>query len=252
MNFAKLTSGAGTLINKARQMTSETLGYAEVTEYDPNLVALITKADKIKVWTERIIKEAEAFLQPNQAARVEDYLSEKLQAQKSNRPTEYESFAQVLLEASIDLGDTTPYGATLNKFGAAQTKIAEEFKNFTQKAREDFVKPMKNFLDVNMAYALKEKKNLEDLRLKLDIVKSKMKKLTSSGKEPDPNDLAKVEDELKVAQTAFDEQSAATTQVMENLASLQADHIIYVKAFVTSQRKFYDDCSAALKNLDQD
>lgn len=47
------------------QFTEEILGQAEKTELDPQLEALLLKADKTKQWTEKILKQTESVLQPN-------------------------------------------------------------------------------------------------------------------------------------------------------------------------------------------
>ena len=41
------------------------LGQAEATEYDAHLDNLIQKADRTKVWTEKILSQTETVLQPN-------------------------------------------------------------------------------------------------------------------------------------------------------------------------------------------
>jgi len=41
------------------------LGQSEATEYDAHLDNLIQKADKTKLWTEKIVSQTETVLQPN-------------------------------------------------------------------------------------------------------------------------------------------------------------------------------------------
>jgi len=41
------------------------LGQAEATEYDAHLDNLIQKADRTKLWTEKIVSQTETVLQPN-------------------------------------------------------------------------------------------------------------------------------------------------------------------------------------------
>ena len=47
------------------QFTEEKLGQAEKTELDPHLENLISRADSTKNWTEKILRQTEALLQPN-------------------------------------------------------------------------------------------------------------------------------------------------------------------------------------------
>lgn len=46
------------------------LGQAEKTELDAHLENLLQRAEKTKVWTERILKQTESVLQPNPSERV--------------------------------------------------------------------------------------------------------------------------------------------------------------------------------------
>lgn len=47
------------------QFTEEKLGQAEKTELDPHLENLISRADATKNWTEKMLRQTEALLQPN-------------------------------------------------------------------------------------------------------------------------------------------------------------------------------------------
>lgn len=47
------------------QFTEEKLGQAEKTELDPHLENLLSRADATKNWTEKMLRQTEALLQPN-------------------------------------------------------------------------------------------------------------------------------------------------------------------------------------------
>ena len=47
------------------QFTEEKLGKAERTENDPHFDTLARKADKVKGYTEKLVKDGEAVLVPN-------------------------------------------------------------------------------------------------------------------------------------------------------------------------------------------
>lgn len=51
------------------QFTEEKLGKAERTENDPHFESLAGKTDNVKQYTERMVKNVEAVLVPNPAAR---------------------------------------------------------------------------------------------------------------------------------------------------------------------------------------
>lgn len=47
------------------QFTEEKLGKAERTETDPHFEELCKKTDKVKLYTEKLVKDSEAVLVPN-------------------------------------------------------------------------------------------------------------------------------------------------------------------------------------------
>lgn len=47
------------------QFTEEKLGQAEKTELDPHLENLLSRAEATKTWTEKMLRQTEALLQPN-------------------------------------------------------------------------------------------------------------------------------------------------------------------------------------------
>ena len=54
------------------QFTEEKLGKAERTENDPHFENLAMKTDKTKMYTEKIVKDAEAVLVPNPGKKEEE------------------------------------------------------------------------------------------------------------------------------------------------------------------------------------
>lgn len=52
------------------QYTGESLGQAERTELDPGLEELLSRADATKTWTDQIISQTEALLQPSLGRRT--------------------------------------------------------------------------------------------------------------------------------------------------------------------------------------
>lgn len=47
------------------QYTEEKLGQAEKTELDAHFENLVARAEKTRIWTEKILAQTEAVLQPN-------------------------------------------------------------------------------------------------------------------------------------------------------------------------------------------
>lgn len=53
------------MFSRAKQFTEERLGKAERTENDPSFENLAKKTDKVKGYTEKLVKNTEAVLVPN-------------------------------------------------------------------------------------------------------------------------------------------------------------------------------------------
>ena len=60
-----LSTGRPIYSSKMFQYTEEKLGQAEKTELDAHFENLLQRADNTKTWTERILSQTEAFLEPN-------------------------------------------------------------------------------------------------------------------------------------------------------------------------------------------
>ena len=51
--------------NFRSQFTEERIGNAEKTEFDAQFENLCSRADRMKQWTEKMLKQTESMLQPN-------------------------------------------------------------------------------------------------------------------------------------------------------------------------------------------
>ena len=70
------------MFNRAKQFTEERLGKAERTENDAAFESLSKRTDKIKGYTEKLVKNSEAVLVPNPAARLETFMFDTLPVDK--------------------------------------------------------------------------------------------------------------------------------------------------------------------------
>ena len=143
---------------------------------------LVSRAEQIKSWTEKIVTSAEAVLQPNLGTRVEDYLIEKLAAaeKRKERLRNLEWLGSNMVAAGQELTPGETYGSALIKCGQIQLKIGQIEREFANKADANFIKPLKKFLDEEAKALTKERRVLEVKRLDLDSAKSKFKKVRST------------------------------------------------------------------------
>lgn len=131
------------------KFTEERLGHSERTELDGYFENLLTRAEQIKSWTEKIVASAESVLQPNPGQRVEDYLIEKLAVaeKRKERLRNLEWLGNSMVMAGQELTPGDVYGSALIKSGQTQLKLGQVEREFANKADRDFIKPLKKFLD---------------------------------------------------------------------------------------------------------
>ena len=90
------------------------MGKAERTELDPHFDDLAKKTDKVKGYTEKFVKDTEAVLVPNPAARLETFMFETIPVDKigvtNQRQTNLEYLGDDMIEGGNEFGAGTPYG----------------------------------------------------------------------------------------------------------------------------------------------
>ncbi|XP_078327003.1 endophilin-B1-like isoform X2 [Crassostrea virginica] len=258
----KFVSDASTVFNRAVQFTEEKLGSAEKTELDAHFENLLQRADKTKVWTEKILKQTEGVLQPNPNIRMEDFVYEKLDKKKRDRVNHHEVLGQVLVDGGNDFGPGTTYGNALVKCGQAQLRIGNAEREFIQTTSNDFLQPLHNFLEGDMKTIQKEKKILETKRLDLDASKNRLRKAKSSSQpQSAPNSpqsvlmmveddaVARAEADLRVAQAEFDRQAEITKLLLEGVSSAHAHHLRCLNDFIEAQLTYYAQCQQYISDL---
>ena len=245
MDLKKIANDAGTFFSRAKQFTEEKLGHAEKTELDAHIETLLDRADKTKLWTERMIKDIETLIQPNPAARMQDMVYEKVQGNKPIRFTSNDLLGVVMIDSGNDLGAATAYGGALVKCGQAQQQIASANRQFIETTANNFLTPLRAFLDGDMKTIEKERKVLESKRLDLDAAKSRVKRASVSTKDT-------VDTDLRIAQQEFDRQLEVIKLLLQGISSIHAHHLRCLQDFIESQMNFYAKCHEIMTNLQKD
>ncbi|XP_013784247.1 endophilin-B2-like isoform X2 [Limulus polyphemus] len=246
-SFKGFVSEAATAFSRAVQYTEEKLGTSEKTELDAHFESLAQRADKTKLWTERIVSRTDAVLQPNPNAKVEDYLFEKLE-RKRDRHTNFEALGQDMIDAGLDFGPGTAYGSTLIKVGQAQQKLGKAEKEFVRSAGTSFIQPLRKFLEGDMKTLQKERRILESKRLDLDACKNRLRKAKSmeaqANTKPDliQREIQQAEQELRLAQSEYDRQAEITKLLLEGVSSAHANHLRCLNDFVEAQMSYFTQC----------
>ncbi|XP_068608256.1 endophilin-B1-like [Brachionichthys hirsutus] len=208
MDLTRLAVDAGQFINRAVQLTGETLGQAERTELDPDLEELLARTDATKTWTDRMMFQMEILLQPSPGARLEDRLYGHLDWTVPPRPRLLESLGDQMLQAGLEMGPNTPYGesacapgqplknarhqnrvcvwstgASLLRCGQTQKLLGEAENKFVESICLLFLTPLKRFAEVEYRVVQDKRRMLLNRRLDLDIAIRRLKKAHEADRE---------------------------------------------------------------------
>jgi endophilin-B len=248
MNFN--LKAAGTLLSRAKQFTEEKLGQVtDRTEYDDNFEQLLARADRTKLWTEKLTSHVETVLQPNPNERLEDFILTKLDQKSLNKANIYEQLGHCMCEAGNDFGPSTQYGSTLIKCGHSHQKLGQVHKEFVQSAANGFMQPLKSFLDGEMKSLTKERRTLEMKRLVLDAARSKKKKTKMTNNNV-PMAMADSSDtELRHTQAEFDRQLEITRLMLDGLNNSHNHHLRCLNDFVESELQYHQQSLQILEDL---
>ncbi|EDO38201.1 predicted protein [Nematostella vectensis] len=242
-SMKKFGSTTATFFSRAKQYTEEQLGKAEATEFDARFESLLERADRTKQWTERLLKQTEALLQPNPGIRAEEYFYSKLGEKKPERLTHLETLGKIMEDAGNELGPGTSYGSTLVKCGATEKKLASAERDFMTKSVSHYLHPLKSFLEGDMKTISTERRTLLAKRLDLDSCKAKVRKAQT------PERIQQAESELRVAQAEFDRQYEVTKLLLDGIATSHANHHRALQSFIEAQAQYYAQCFQYMQDL---
>ncbi|XP_041668872.1 endophilin-B1-like [Cheilinus undulatus] len=279
MDFTRLAVDAGQFINRAVQYTGESLGQADKTPLDPGLEALLARADATKTWTDQIISQTEVLLQPNPGARFEDRLYEHLDWSVPPRPRAHEVLGDLMIQAGLEIGSSTPYGTALLKCGETQKQLGEAERQFVQSTNIHYLNPLKSFSDGEYKAIQTERRMLVNKRLDLDIAHTRLRKAHEADREarnlnanPQDDDyvahvsymfsflrvkwlkmwaqeISQAEMELRICQSLFDRQSEITRRVVEGISNTHTNHMRSLTDFVEGQACYFDQCNQYAQEL---
>uniref|UniRef100_A0A915JI25 BAR domain-containing protein n=1 Tax=Romanomermis culicivorax TaxID=13658 RepID=A0A915JI25_ROMCU len=198
------------------------------------------------------------------AARVEDYLYEKLELRKENRMNNLELLGQAMTEAGNEFSAGTAYGihifvlsvyvatslkclgSALLKVGATQYRLGAAERDFLQTSAANVLTPLKRFLEGDMKTIAKERKILMNKRLDLDACKNRLRKARSV------EGQAHAEADLRVAQSEFDKQSEILKLLLEGIQTAHNNHLKCLRDFAEAQMTFYAQCHQHMADLQRE
>ncbi|KAK2147741.1 hypothetical protein LSH36_538g01023 [Paralvinella palmiformis] len=133
--------------------------------------------------------------------------------------------------------------STLVKVGQTEQKLGNAEKDFIHSASNNFLQPLKAFLDGDMKTLQKERRVLEAKRLDLDAAKGRLRRAKSV------NGREQAEADVRKAQAEFDRQAEITKLLLEGISSTHAHHLRCLHDFVEAQATYYSQCQQYMSDL---
>ncbi|CAB4055553.1 SH3GLB1 [Lepeophtheirus salmonis] len=159
---------AGSFLTKAVQDS-------HITDEANTMLTHVTKG-----YSEKIIRDTEAVLIPNPAARLETFMFENVPVDKigitNTRLSNLEYLGTDMIEAGNEFGAETPYGSALIRVGQTEKSLGEIEREYIRGGHTGLIAPLQNFLDDDMKNIIRSRKVLENKRLDLDASKNKVRK----------------------------------------------------------------------------
>ncbi|XP_006798791.1 endophilin-B1-like isoform X2 [Neolamprologus brichardi] len=236
MDLTRLAVDAGQFINRAVQYTGESLGQAERTELDPGLEELLSRAEATKTWTDQIISQTEALLQPSLGTALIRCGEAQKQLGEAER-----KFVQ-----STNIHFLTP----LRSFTEGEYKAIQNERKMLVNKRLDF--------DITKARlrkaheAKQEARNLNANPLEDDYLSHvsymfsflRVKWLKIWAQE-----ISQAEMELRICQSLYNRQSEITRAVVEGLSNTHTNHMRSLTDFVDAQASYFAQCNQHAQEL---
>ncbi|XP_065191912.1 endophilin-B1-like [Sycon ciliatum] len=242
-----VTRGVLTTFNRARQLTEEKLGHSEKTDFDQNFENLSARADRSKLWTEKIVKEAEHVLRPSAGSneKIEDFVRGKLGRGLPTRLVPVEVLGQQMTSAGHEYGPI-PLGHALLKCGETECALGIAEKEFVGTGVNRFVIPMKKFLDEEIRSLQRERSVLNRKRLDLDSAKARQKRAKTTDR------MQAADAEVRQCQNDFDRQYELTKLMLEGLSKSRVSQVRNLQDFIEAQETYHRTCAEQLQELQQD
>ncbi|KAM7392119.1 hypothetical protein PAMP_022752 [Pampus punctatissimus] len=166
-------------------------------------------------------------------------------------------------------------GGTLIQVGECERRLGAAEREFIQMSAISFLTPLRNFLEGDWRTITKERRLLENLRLDLDVCKTRLKKakmaeakaamapdfqetrprnyvLSASASALWSEEVEKAEHVLRVAQVEFDRQAEVTRLLLEGISSTHVNHLRCLHEFVEAQAAYYKQCHFHMQELQKE
>jgi len=227
-------------INKTSQFFSEKVGGAKGSELEEDFVDLGRKLDVINDCVEQMQGHTKAYLQPNPTARTKlavqaSYQKARGQTKSAKYPQPEFNLAEVFINGSGGLNDSSPYARSLDTLGRGFTQLSEVKDDMEHKVAQNFLEPLHELQHKDLREINLHRKKLESRRLDYDYKKGKGAKVN--------------DEELQVAEDKFIESKQLCYNSMMNFVDSDIEHIGQLHAFSEAIQEYHQRCADIMKSV---
>ncbi|VDL89235.1 unnamed protein product [Schistocephalus solidus] len=127
-------------------------------------------------------------------------------------------------------------GAYLTSSAAAHAHMAEAKKKFNENVNQNFLQILKDFVNKDLADALRQKNEMEKARLDLDSAKNKLKNAKTE------ENKAKFKAEVEKFQATYDREQDETTVMLRDTHNAFEKLKDAFKQFAAEEKAYYSTC----------
>ncbi|KAJ2482126.1 BAR domain-containing protein [Coemansia sp. RSA 2131] len=252
-SWTPFANKVGSSFTQYKQMATESLGSAQVTELPRDYVELEARYEAVRRTVQALVRQATQYSASHASFDVQAQLATLTtrmgkQTRDASGPqvteplTEQHEMGRTALTAAEPIGLEAPLGAALFKFGSIETKVGDLRRTHTTQIQRSFIAPLQDILDTSMGLAQNARKHVQAMRLTLDARKAALQ-----GAKAEQLDV--VRREVEHAEDAFVEAVSEAIRVMRAVVESPV-LVACIAEIVKAQKVFYKEAAALLEELE--
>uniref|UniRef100_A0A0X3PH85 BAR domain-containing protein n=1 Tax=Schistocephalus solidus TaxID=70667 RepID=A0A0X3PH85_SCHSO len=224
-------SNIGTVFNRLSQKAGESFTKSEKTAPQAETAALLAQLDKMKPWCNQMIAAVEQFIDVTAATKVVDVF-----AKNKEKTTPADKITTAFKTVGEEATGFPKMSAYLTSSAAAHAHMAEAKKKFNENVNQNFLQILKDFVNKDLADALRQKNEMEKARLDLDSAKNKLKNAKTE------ENKAKFKAEVEKFQATYDREQDETTVMLRDTHNAFEKLKDAFKQFAAEEKAYYSTC----------
>ncbi|KAJ2140774.1 BAR domain-containing protein [Coemansia sp. RSA 564] len=250
-SWTPFANKVGSSFTQYKQMATESLGSAQVTELPRDYIELEARYEAVRRTVQSLVRQSTQYSASQASFDVQAQLATLTtrmgkQTRDASGPqevlTEQHEMGRTALTAAEPIGLEAPLGAALFKFGSIETKVGDLRRTHNTHIQRSFISPLQDMLDTSMGLAQNARKHVQAMRLTLDARKAALQGANAG-------QVDGVRREVEHAEDAFVEAVSEGMRVMRAVVESPV-LVACVGEIVKAQKVFYKEAAELLAELE--